>query len=219
MATRTIPPTRNTTGVTEVAFGGLSPIDAYSEDIDRPLGYFESTSKAITSITGIACLYVHATITAGMSHSIGATAGHFQTHAGGQAVGNIRGLASWVQLDSLFTAYAGGLDVSGVITPLSVGVRCGTGVVTLTTSMVVFGMHAQYLPGAGTVAPTYLFFARLNVGGTNAITALFYAENIVSSGWVAGTKATACGSIPLIQAHGTPTGATDEIVWVNVYRT
>lgn len=199
MAERTIPPTRNTTGTTTVAYGGLSPIEAYGELIDRPLAYLESTSAATTSITAITNAYFKQTVSAGMSHAIGGSAGHFQTHVSGAATGNILGLASWVELETGMTGYAGGLDTSGVIAPLSVGVRCRTGTVTLTDSMVVFGLKAQFIQsGSGT--PTTLFFARLNT--SSAITALFYAENTNSIGYVAaGTHTTEVGQIPLAYIH------------------
>jgi hypothetical protein len=217
---RTMPPTRITTGTTAVAFGGVAPIDAYGESIDRPLAYFESTATTClaTASASIPCLYIKATLTAGMSGNISATAAAFKTHAGGQAVGKISGIASYVELDDGFTGYTGGIDVSGVITPLNVAVRAHpTGTVTLTTTSVIFGLHAQYLPGTGTVAPTYLFFARLNTGGTAAagtLTALFYAENPQSAGWVTGhLSSVAVGRVPLIYVHS----AGDVAGYVNLW--
>ena len=218
---RTLPPSRVTTGTTAVDFGGLSPIDAYSEDIDRPLAYFESTClDSISVATGsIPTVYVKATLTAGLSGNMSATAGHFKSWATGTCLGKISSLASWVHLAADFVPYAGGLDVAGVITPLNVGVRCEATVATLANSMVVFGMHAQYLPGSASlpIAPTYLFFARLNTGGTAAVgtlTALFYAENPHSIGWVTGTlTSVAAGHVPLCYVHS----AGDAVAYVNLY--
>ena len=214
MASRTLPPVRNTTGTTTVAYGGLSPIDAYDLLIDRPLVYVESTMNKTTSITAITNAYFKQTIVAGLSHSIGGAAGHFQTNCSGAMVGKIGGVGSWVQLEDGMTGYAGGLDVAGVITPLNVGVRCSAGsTVTLTNSSVIFGMHAQFIQ-SGTGTPTYLFFTRLNT--TSAITALFYAENITSIGWVAAaTHTTEIGQIPLVWAHGSPGG--DQHCFVKLY--
>jgi len=222
MARTTIPPTRITTGTTEVAYGGVSPIDAYETAIDRPLAFFESTctTALATATASVPTIYVKATLTSGMSGNISATAACFKTHAGGTSVGKISGVASFVELDSGFTAYAGGVDVSSVITPLNVAVRAHpTGTVTLTTSMVVFGMHAQYLPGTGTVVPTYLFFARLNTGASataGTLTALFYAENPQSIGWVTGHLAgVAVGHVPLVWAHSVQGG--DAPLYVNLW--
>lgn len=209
---RTIPPTRNTTGVTEVAFGGLSPIDAYSEDIDRPLGYFESTSAKVTSITAITNAYFKQTITAGCSHSIGGAAGHFQTHLAGALTGKIGGLGSWVELETGMTGYAQAMGAASVISPLNVGVRCRTGTVTLTDSMVVFGLEAQFIQsGSGT--PTYLYFARLN--STSAITGLFYAASPESVGWITGTlSGVGAGHIPLVYVQGV---GHNQVAYVNLY--
>jgi hypothetical protein len=203
---RTLPPTRNTTGTTDVAYGGLSPIDAYDELIDRPMAYFESTAAAQTSITAVTNLYSKQTIVAGLSHSIGGAAGHFQTNCSGAMVGKIGGLGSWVTLEDGMTAYAGGLDVSGVITPLNTGVRVQTGsTCTMTSSMVVMGLHAQYI-NQGTATPGYVVFARLNVYG-DTLDALFYTESDISCGWVAaGTHTTEVGQIPLLYGHGCPGG-------------
>jgi len=218
MAERTLPPSRVTTGTTTVDFGGLSPLDAYGKLIDRPLSYLESTiaSSVSTATASIPTQYVQATLIAGMSGNMSASAGHYKTWATGQSVGKISSLAAWVHLDSLFTAYTGGLDVSGVITPLNIGIRCEAGVITLTTSMVVFGMHAQYLAGAATVAPTYLMFARLNC--STALTSLFYTENSQSAGMVvANTHTTEVAQIPLIWIHGA--GPTlDQALFVKLYR-
>jgi len=215
MAERTLPPTRNTTSTTTVAYGGLSPIDAYDILIDRPLIYAESTTAAITSITAITNAYFKQTVTAGMSHALGGSAGHFQTHVSGAATGNVLGLGSWVELETGMTGYAGGLDTSSVIAPLSVGVRCRTGTVTLTDSMVVFGLKAQFIQsGSGT--PSHLYFARLN--STVAITGLFYAENTNSAGWVAaGTHTTEYGQIPLIYVHSAP--GAEKVLFVKLYGT
>ena len=212
---RTIPPTRNTTGTTTVAYGGLSPIDAYETLIDRPLVYVDSTTAATTSITAITNAYFKQTVVAGMSHALGGSAGHFQTHVSGAATGNILGLASWVELETGMTGYAGGVDTSAVIAPLSVGVRCRTGTVTLTNSMVVFGLKAQFIQ-SGTGTPTTLYFARINT--SSAISALFYTENSQSAGVVAAaTHTTEVGQIPLIRVHGA--GPTlDQDLFIKLYR-
>lgn len=218
---RTLPPSRVYTGTTAVDYGGISPIDAYGADIDRPLAYFESTcTDAITAATAcIPTLYTLSTLTAGLSGNMSATAAHFKTWATGTCLGKISGMASWVHLAADFVPYSGGLDVSGVITPLNVGVRCEATTASLVGASVVFGMHAQYLPGSASLPthPTYLFFARLNTGGTAAVgtlTSLFYAENPQSIGWVTGHLAgVACGHIPLAYVHS----AGDVAGYVNLW--
>jgi len=223
MAERTLPPTRNTTGTTTVAYGGLSPIDAYRPLLDRPLIYAESTTAATTSITAIANAYFKQTIVAGLTHSIGGGAGHFQTNCSGAMVGKIGGVGSWVTLEDGMTGYAGGLDVAGVITPLNVGIRSQTGnTVTLTSSMLVFGMHAQCIL-QGTGVPVYdtdhtnIFFARVNVYGAT-ITSLFYFESSISAGMVAAaTHTTEVAQMPLAWIHGA--GPTlDHDLFVKLYR-
>jgi hypothetical protein len=221
---RTMPPTRNTTGATVVAYAGLAPIDAYDELIDRPLGYFESTAAAQTSITAITNFYAKQTIVAGLTHSIGGAAGHFQTNCSGAMVGKIGGLGSWVTLEDGMTGYAGGLDVAAVITPLNVGVRVATGsTVTLTSSQLVFGLHAQCtLQGTG--VPVYdtnhtnIFFARVNVYGAT-LCSLFYFESSISAGMVAaGTYTTEACQFPLAWIHGA--GPTlDHPLYVKLYVT
>lgn len=225
MARTTIPPTRITTGTTAVAYGGVSPIDAYQEGIDRPLAFFESTvTTAISTATAtMPCLYVKATNTSGMSGNISATAAHFLTYIGGTATGKLSGLASYVQISTGFVAYAGGLDVSGVITPLNVAIRSNSGDThTLTSAMMVFGLHAQYLQ-SGTGDPVYdtdhtnIFFARIN--STKAPSALFYFESSLSAGMVAaGSYTTEACQFPLAWIHGA--GPTlDHPLYVKLYVT
>ena len=199
---RTIPPTRNTTGTTEVAYGGVSPIDAYSELIDRPLAYFESTitSAVSTATATLPCLYVHATITAGMSGNLSATAGHFQTHAAGTSTGKILGLASWVQLDTGFSGMTGGNSSDASISPLHVGIRSNSGVThTLSASNCVFGIYAQYIQ-IGTGDPQYLYFARLN--STHEVTGIFYADNVASVGHSETERTTKAGSLKIAYING-----------------
>jgi len=214
---RTLPPSRNTTSTTTVDYGGLSPIDAYMESADRPLAYFEATHTTClaTASASIPVVYAQATLTSGMSGNISASAGYFKTHVGGTAVGAIKSLCAIVQVDTGFTPYStDGYSSLGVISPISSIVRCHpTGTLTLAGSQVVFGLHAQYLAGTGTTAPTSLFFARLNT--TSIVTALFYGDSELGSGWVSATKTTACGSLPLLFLHG---AGYHEALYVNLYK-
>lgn len=200
---RTLPPNRNTTGTTTVDFGGLSPIDAYGEDIDRPLAYFESTcTDAITTATAtLPCLYVHATITAGMSGNISATAGHFQTHIAGTAVGKLTGLASFIEIDTGFVGFTEAVNSSNcVISPLHVGIRSGTGVLhTLSTGQCVFGIYGQYLQ-SGTGNPGGLYFARIN--STNTVTAIFYTDSVAGCAHSETERTTKAGSLAIAYING-----------------
>jgi len=203
MARTTIPPTRNTTGTTEVAFGGLSPIDAYYEGIDRPLAFFESTCTAAvsTATATLPTLYVHATITSGMSGNISATAAHFQTHIAGTAVGKLTGIASYIEIDTGFIGHTESINSSDcAISPLHVGVRSGAGVVhTLSTSNVVFGIYGQYLQ-SGTGNPGALYFARINT--TNTVTAIFYSDSVAGVGHSETERSTKAGSLAIAYING-----------------
>ena len=215
MAERSLPPTRNTTGTTTVAFGGLSPIDAYDPNVSRPLIWVEGTvTTAVSTATAtMPLLYSHVTVTSGMSGNISASAGHFQTHIGGTAVGKLTGLASYVEIDTGFVAHTVSVNSSDTsISPLHVGVRSGAGVThTLSTANVVFGIYGQYLQ-SGTGDPGALYFARIN--STHAITGIFYADNTAAAGYALTNRTTQSGSIPLIWVNG---AGVSEVFYVNLY--
>lgn len=215
---RTVP-TRNTTGVLTPAFDGFAPIDAYGEEISRPLAYFESTiATAVTAATAsIPTVYVTAKITSGMSGAMSGTAGQFVTHEAGTSIGQISGLASWVYLDDALV-HAGGVAVQGTTSPLSVGVRCQTGSTITFGGNVTYGIFAQFINN-GTGTPDKVFFARLSVSPTeSAATALIYAEQPAAVGYVNGVhkSGSPAGYFPLILVHGG--GYGDVPLYVNVWQ-
>jgi len=182
-------PCRITTGTTEVSWAGLSPIDGYLPEVksQRPVGYLESFSTAITAATAAPTFYCKQTITAGMCGRLSGAAAHFQTHIAGAMVDDTSGIASWVQIDGGSTIVNG--HDGGVITPLTVGVRERV-TSTHTSSEVVYGIRAQALFSNDT--PTKTFFARLNVSlpGGVGCTAVFLGDNLQSLGWVGGAAKT-----------------------------
>ena len=164
---------------------GMSPIDAYTADLTRPLVHIESlgTTDAITTVN------VKATLTSG-GNDIG-VAGYFETHIAGTTSGHTYGLGSWINADTDSV-----LSAANIITPLDVGVY--TTEAEASARIVLMQLQGQ-LSGA----PATLHVFRVNT--TQTITAVFAAANAGSLGFAtsAGTTSTKNGDIAIADVIGT----------------
>lgn len=170
----------------------LSPIDAYSGAMDRPLGYFESEMTT----DDLSTIYCKATLTSG-DNAYG-VAGYFETHIAGTTSGHIYGLGSWINLDT-----AGVLSAGNIIVPIEVGVY--TGEAEADARIVL-----MQLQGILNGAPASMHVFRVNT--TQTITAIFAAANAGSVCFAAGeTASTQAGSIAIADIVGTG------VVYINTY--
>lgn len=164
---------------------GLSPIDAYSSEMDRPLGYFESE----TTTDDLSTVYCKATLTSG-DNAYG-VAGYFETHIAGTTSGHIYGLGSWINLDT-----GGTLSAGHIIVPMEVGVYTGE---AEANARVVLMQLQGILNGA----PSSLHVFRVNT--TQTITAVMAAANPGSVGYAADTTlntGSKLGNVPLFDIVG-----------------
>jgi len=150
---------------------GVSPIDAYSSEMDRPLAYFES----VTTTDDLSTVYCKATLTSG-DNAYG-VAGYFETHIGGTTSGHIYGFGSWINVDTSAVLSAG-----NIIVPIEGGVYAGE---AQATARIVFaGQHQAILTGA----PASIYAWRLNVSqAIGNITAVIAAANPQSVAYTADT--------------------------------
>ena len=182
---------------------GLSPIDAYRENITRPLGYFESTTVTddMSAVKIVAAQ-------AGGNNTLGMAWYADANFSGVMTATFLYGCGTWINLATTFD----GAATHGVVAAQDNGIYATTLTESATTDL-VYGMRAECITAA-TVKGLYAFSLNAPAATTATNRAIFYSDNVESVGYSVTNRSTTAGSLAIAYINGS--GRT-VVYYVNLF--